>query len=429
MSQTHRIEKKQRPIPLPRQKACNACSQAKVRCDHKPKCTRCEVRSLDCVYPLKTQTNVLSGRPSIEHSPQNAATYTVLDPEESYQSPESLQLQEGAAGRLGPAIESPNLVSSGPNAWTRNDVSAPHRPTRPRAGVDELICSIDPTAIQTRWLNAFIPEADQQPKVAPPAVNHYVAKILKSYAGSIIRNGVNGLPPFVHAKQPGAVADDSPLLKCITLSRLCDKGNSTMAREILESEMLKVFETRSSLDGNHLLCAFQAYLLYVKILHFQLCQEGIVLQQHVINLQQLACDACSVGTVTTAELDHARPQWTPWIVAESKRRTLYTMYLFDNLLCVGDNMPVFIATELRGLPAPAGRLLWRVSSEDMWRTSYNHHLAEWNDSGLRLDELWKPEGLGSAALQRRNDRIDRWLEEADEFCIMLYAVTSGTHGG
>jgi hypothetical protein len=328
------------------------------------------------------------------------------------------------------AFEYPVPRSINKEAWTGDSNLASHETLLPRSGADVLACSIDATAIQNRWLNAFIPEADQKPKIAPPVVNLYVARMLKAYTGTVVHNSADSLPPFVHGKQPDLMSTDSPLLKCFTLSRLCGKGNDTMARELLEAEMLKLFETRSSLDGNRLLCAFQAYLIYVMILYFQLSQhDTAVLQQHIINLQQLACDACSAGTVTAAELDHSRPQWNSWIIVESKRRTLYTMYLFDNLLCVKDNMPVFIATELRSLPAPAGRQLWRASSEELWRSAYNGHLAEWDDSGLRLDELWKAVDMGPDELQRRSNRIDRWLEQADEYCVMLYAVTSGTHGG
>ncbi len=44
-------------------------------------------------------------------------------------------------------------------------------------------------------------------------------------------------------------------------------------------------------------------------------------------------------------------------MAEAKRRTLYTMYLFDNILSAQDGLPTFLSTELRGLAAPAEKSL------------------------------------------------------------------------
>ncbi len=292
------------------------------------------------------------------------------------------------------------------------------------SNVEGLICNIDPSAIQNRWLKMFLPDADQHPKVAPPAINAYVSRMLKAYAGASVRRQV---PPFVHETQ--LLDRASPLVKCLTLCGLCETGKD-IAEELIQQEMSTLFDQRLSFDSDKLLSAFQAYLIYMMVLFFHLGQEdNTSLKQHMFNLQSLACDTCSKGVITKAELEHSRPLWHVWLAAESKRRTLYTMYLFDNLLCVRDGLPVFVATELRGLPAPCGRRLWRTASEEVWRAAYNQYIAQWDERGLMLEELWRPSLAADAIeLQRRNDRIDQWLEDADEYCTMLYAVTSGTHG-
>jgi hypothetical protein len=58
------------------------------------------------------------------------------------------------------------------------------------------------------------------------------------------------------------------------------------------------------------------------------------------------------------------------------------------------------------------------------------HLAEWDEGSLCIDELWPiPEGIGESLIAKRRHRVDNWLENLDEFGIMLYTVTSCTHGG
>jgi hypothetical protein len=276
-----------------------------------------------------------------------------------------------------------------------------------------------------------MPDSEQQPKVAPPAINLYVGRILKAYASGLIRHAV--LPPFVHDQEVMNAKAPSPLLKCLNLVKVCSGTAAdfhAMASQLLEQDMAIIFELRATLDHRAMLGAFQAYLIYVTTLYFVLGQrDNSLLRQHMMNLQQLAFDTCSRGLVCTAELEHIRPQYSDWIVAESTRRTLYTMYLLDNLLCTNDNLPVYIGTELAGLPAPAGQDVWRASSEDKWKSAYNTHLSDWNGSSLSIDELWRvAEDAPEEAIERRRTRIDLWLETVDEYGTFLYAVTSCTHG-
>ena len=203
-----------------------------------------------------------------------------------------------------------------------------------------------------------------------------------------------------------------------------------MATRMLDQEMAAICELKGTYDHLTLLGAFQAYLIYVMTLYFMLDEgQDIDLRQRITKLQELACDTCSRGLVCTAEVAETRPQWPSWIIAESTRRSLYIMYLFDNLLCVEDNIPVYVGTELKGLPAPAGKPLWRATDGESFKAAYNLHLADWNGSGLAIDELWRSsEDVTLEMLVSRRERIDRWLESVDEYGVFLYAVTSCTHG-
>ena len=126
----------------------------------------------------------------------------------------------------------------------------------------------------------------------------------------------------------------------------------------------------------------------------------------------------------------AHPRWETWIVVEAKRRTLYVMYLFDGILASRVNLPIFLGTELHSLPAAASKDLWEATNRGDWERKYNMFLADWNELGPTIDELWPvPDGMDDLSIAKWRSRVDRWLEDVDEFGTMLYAVTVCTHGG
>jgi hypothetical protein len=195
--------------------------------------------------------------------------------------------------------------------------------------------------------------------------------------------------------------------------------------------MTRIFQQIGSYNDLSMLFAFQAYLIYSLVLFFQLNHGADpFLREAMMNLQELACSCSRQGLVCASEQLRTRPRWEAWTVAEAKRRTLFTMYLFDSVLATRDGLPTFIGTELRGLPAPAGRLLWKPDSQRAWEAEYNIYLAEWPTSSLQIEELWPlPQEMDLVGLGKQRQRVDHWLEDADEFGMMLYAVTSCTHGG
>ena len=163
------------------------------------------------------------------------------------------------------------------------------------------------------------------------------------------------------------------------------------------------------------------------VLFFADGQSGeLIDRQVVINLQDFACDVASSGLICPAELSQQRPDWESWIIASTKRRALYTMYLFDNIFCSLNGLPTFLGEELESLPAPASKTLWEASNRAVWKIEYNNHLSAWAGEALRIDELWPaPE----TSVEERRKRVDKWLGSVDEFGMMIFAVALVTHGG
>lgn len=296
----------------------------------------------------------------------------------------------------------------------------------------ELFCPINADDISNRWLNSYVPVPGQKIKEYPTSITAFIYRILKSYAAITVRG--RGVPPFVHASQMMAASARPPLSTCLTLVRICEEplpGSESVAADVLQREMNNLYERRGTYDDMALLAAFQAYLIYSMVLFFRLSHDSNpFLRQAMMNLQGLASSNSRRGLMCIAEQQRVRPRWEAWIVAEARRRTLFAMYLFDSVLSAQDGLPTFLGIELQGLPAPANQLLWRARTRHEWEAEYNIHLADWVGEGFHIDELWPiPANLDELGLLERRSRVDLWLENADEFGTMLYAVTSCTHGG
>ncbi|KAI1736730.1 hypothetical protein F4680DRAFT_246300 [Xylaria scruposa] len=424
---------------ISRQKACQQCALSKAKCDRvETGCSRCVQRGLPCVYSqpgscrgvrqssitherLRCTNEMVEAGPAVDNDiPDNSSIRAVMRSAQS-------SIERDVASPSGLTLGSRHSIDSPGTATAR---SVPGSEIQDFIGL-KLTCPINADHIGNRWLGAYIPLPDQKAKEYPDTTKSFLHRMVKSYVTVAIRG--RGYPPFIHASQIATHLIRSPLSTCLSLVRICERqlpGSEETAAQVLQREMSHLHEQRETYDTITLLCAFQAYLLFTMVLFFRLEQiTSPILRQAVMNLQEIACVSAKRGLVCEAEQQWLRPQWESWIVAEANRRTLYTMYLFDGVLSAHDGLPTFIGTELKGLPAPASHTLWRAQTRLDWETAYNSYLADWNEGGLRIDELWRvPENFDDADVAKRRNRADHWLEGVDEFGTMLYAVTNTTHG-
>jgi hypothetical protein len=405
-----------------RQKACLSCSTAKAKCDRKAEgFNRCSRRHLSCTYPQTVpcgaSTYVANANAEGE---LNSLFYASSNPWPHDTSP-SNNSSATFAGQHYTVNSTLNVVNRLPGLLDALDFSNL-----------ELFCPINPDDIRNRWLNTYVPGPEQKIKEYPASITAYIYRILQSYAGVTVRG--HDVPPFVHASQTIPTSMRPPLSTCLTLVRICEKplpGSEDVAMDVLHGEMNNLYEQHDTYNDMDLLAAFQAYLIYSMVLFFRLGpSSNPFLRQAMMNLQSFASSTSRHGLSCVAEKRGTRPRWEAWIVAESKRRTLFVMYFLDSVLSSQDGLPTLLGTELQGLPAPSSRFLWRAQTRHEWETAYNRHLVNWTKGGLRIDELWPvPEDLSETSLLERRSRVDLWLESVDDFGTMLYAVTSCTHGG
>ncbi|KZL84382.1 lysine-specific permease [Colletotrichum incanum] len=405
-----------------RQKACQQCATSKIKCDRKagsqaslqsgPETTGVRDKSNFEVTCGPASPGIIAENINVQsREPQQVAFHRLGFSETLLFPPTSERIERAAAECLW-ASDTCRFSSHQQRASTI-DSSIPAGSGFYQADeLDfsrlELICPINADDIANRWLNSFVPLPGQKTKDYTPRISAFIHRILRSYANSSIRG--HRVPPFVHWSQLN-LKSSVTLPACISILRTCDKsvaGGLKASAETLQKEITKLFDQHKTADDMALLAIFQAHLIYSLAIFFQLGREHYpFLSQTMINTQELACAAARKGLVCMAEQDGARPTWESWIVAEAKRRTLFTMCLFDSALLTHDGLPTHLATELCGLLAP----------------------AKWPEGGLRIDELWPvPEHLDEDQINSRRSRVDAWLEDLDEFGTMIYAVTSDRDG-
>lgn len=175
-----------------------------------------------------------------------------------------------------------------------------------------------------------------------------------------------------------------------------------------------------------LLSAFQAYLIYALMMYFSpLSGFSPVSDSTIITLMEMAFRTARNGLVCAAEIAHSRPTWESWIVAATKRRAVFTMYLFSSVYNADRLLPDFVAGEMKGVYAPGSKALWNASDRGTWEREYERYLLDWEDGMLEISELWRSEQTGST---ERRHRIERWLQTVDEFGMMIFSVCAHIHG-
>ncbi|UNI23123.1 hypothetical protein JDV02_008961 [Purpureocillium takamizusanense] len=397
----------QRSTPS-RKKSCLQCAKSKVRCGlQRPSCQRCVASKRRCTYASAAPPS-----PAIQAAaPASIATPASLST--AFTEPTGATV---APGRGWPPPTPPSLSQNQARACDAKTLNFDVLDLVPLAGADQ---------IRDRWLRPFLALAGEHevPKAFHPYTLQYITCVLRTYSKQM---GSDGVPPFIHPMQmtTGHVA----LANCYSLARLWHHhaaGSETIVADTIQREMDRLAHERTTSDVEQL-AAFQAYLTYcIMSYFFPIPGRPLVTDTTMVTLQEMAFCAAQGGLVSHAELAGSRPTWESWIVASAKRRAMFAFYLFSSVYNEDNNVPNFPAEELRGVFAPDAKLVWEARARGVWEREYARHLALWPDGPLKISELWRSPETGS---ERQRERIDRWVQAADEFGMMLFAVCVHLHG-
>lgn len=150
-----------------------------------------------------------------------------------------------------------------------------------------------------------------------------------------------------------------------------------------------------------------------------------VTDKTMMSLMEMAFRTARNGLFSASELARSRPSWESWILVAAKRRTIFTMYLFCSVYNADRRLPNFLAHEMRGVYAPGNKALWEAANRETWVKRYDRYLLDWEDGMLEISELWRSAETESA---ERRERIERWVQGADEFGMMIFGVCAHIHG-
>ncbi|KAF7373293.1 C6 finger domain protein [Mycena sanguinolenta] len=376
-----------------RKKSCLKCAEAKARCNlQRPVCSRCQGRGIQCHWFTPAPE---TGLPSA-----SAAAPDVFTP-----------------------LDRPDASTSASPTMTAVEELSNSIVTPGSTGISSAPPILESIRIGSRWMDALLPPPGRIAKKFSPHAVQYMSRVLKSYPKALVRDD-DTLPPILHPFQ--SPAPQQLLVNCRTLLRMWENrapGSEVLVRETIQREMSRVFQEHHSYDHITLLSACQAYLLYSIYLFF--CTDSdtsaLVDTATMINLQELASSMSLRLYPCDAESAAEPPDWDAWIVAEAKRRTLYTMYTFDHVHNYLHDTTSYIGTELGHLPLPAAKGLWAATTASAWRAEYARFSAEWPTSPL-LEDLW-PDPEERVV---RRERADRWVESADEFGMFMFAIANVT---
>ncbi|KAJ5195391.1 uncharacterized protein N7498_008829 [Penicillium cinerascens] len=402
----------------PRKKACQNCTDSKVRCSlERPTCSRCLNRGKQCRYP--------EGSGDVHRS-----------------SPGALSERNSADERLSfePSLASFSPTSTAtafPSPVSGHTSGIPQIYFRPESTqtVDigltfdhvDLVPMADAENVRDRWLQPYLlTGTGQLPKLLSPFTVQFLACVLRSYPNHLLDE--KSLPPFIHPLQVNNKPMPRTMANCFSLVRMWMnrvEGSEAIVLSTVRQEMERLSREDATSDLDTL-CSFQVYLIYLLTAYFSpIDNASLVDDMSIITLQDLAFRTAKAGFTCKAELSRTRPTWESWIIASSKRRTLFTMYLFTNVYNSDKGVPNFLSDELRDILVPESKALWEASDRGSWTREYNRHLSRWEDGMLQISELWRSSETGSEA---RRKRIGRWVQSTDEFGMMLFAVCAHIHG-
>ena len=454
-----------------RRRSCQRCAAAKARCDlGRPQCSRCSTRKTTCEYAnefMSAQDDDIVSPPPIalldndggtgqrEHrlSPPDTnagmpgRTLRLFDetpPGEkvsrSYVTPSSVpgpscdEYPPSLEVTCGPLLP-PQFIEDVPS---ENRAASPKFPPLADTLVERSIQAIvgEPRSqnlmavpemgpMRDRWLYPFLPTSKKACNPEKASVQMY-AQILSTYP-SMMAQGWGCLPPIIHPLQFSGAKELTPLSNCLSLSRMWQDrkpGSESLAKVTIRREMTRLFDEYQTYDEDDLLATMQALLLYAIMAYFssdRTSPEPLVDAGTIMNMQQVSYCLATTGYILPAEETHTRPSWEEWIRASAKRRTIVVLYCFDCVYTTMNGLPMYQCDELRYFPAPAGKLLWQASPREQWERTYNRWLVRWQD---------RPSLLGDLMICRRrsveeSERLQKWIEEVDEFGMMLMIVVDG----
>ncbi|UKZ84185.1 uncharacterized protein TrAFT101_000103 [Trichoderma asperellum] len=204
-----------------------------------------------------------------------------------------------------------------------------------------------------------------------------------------------------------------------------NERNHISVQEQISMEITSLNKTASLKTANNLLASAQAFVIYAILclfpdensVQYEINEEKLILDISEISLR-LASSGLALHEETTGEGKIS--QWHDWTMMSAKRRTILTIYMLTWAWSVWRNYPSFYCHELQLMLAPSPKALWQAPTETEWLPLYQKWFQKWGGDGYRIGEL-----LSISPKHIVDRRTEDWLEEVDEFGMLLMSQVNG----
>ncbi|OJI95794.1 hypothetical protein ASPVEDRAFT_77576 [Aspergillus versicolor CBS 583.65] len=351
--------------PTTRQKACNACVQAKARCSYsQPICARCAKRGMSCEYAARVSKVTDSANDSDRTAARTTEPGGQLDLWGSDSLPWSLDLAD-----IPLDVISDNHNPALPNADSNLVPPSQHdKQYYDVLGIPDIVVVPNPTF-----------EVDPDLSRSDPS---QCLRLLMQYPMLLMKDDFHC--PFAHRSLFSEDVPDMTVLAHTPVAICCASGllskqSAPFVKRTMNAQRHSIIEAYPDYTCMEQWDALHAMLLY-EILDLSPVEEGIRWKQRPRGLVKTSFLArmareYSEKYVETydASLLPSPGTWTKWVVAESARRTVFLANIV-NFLSKRDSQSKKLSVNYQPLgdelilnmPLPCSQTLWAARTEEEW---------------------------------------------------------------
>jgi hypothetical protein len=234
------------------------------------------------------------------------------------------------------------------------------------------------------------------------------------------------LPPLFHHSQFSDPTDETPeLANCITITKMWHgqkPGAELLVQNTIIREVDGILSQFSAASEGAQLRILQVLVIYAVLIlspskgwHFSQSVDKAFFAR-IKRIVQLLVGGNSLY-LQAEKNPHCRLDWKDWIQVTAKRRAVLALYQLQWAYSMYHGVQSFDCRELNFMPAPAAKVLWQARTEREWNALYGRWLQRWRgEAFLQGEFMTVSKGIVL------NERADRWLQETDEFGLIMMSI-------
>ncbi|KAK9244232.1 hypothetical protein V1506DRAFT_542101 [Lipomyces tetrasporus] len=427
-----------RDRPRVRPQSCQACNAAKARCSFQPRCSRCCLKGLECVYNHRN--------PSSRTKSAHLSTTAETPPHMREIQADHLELVSDDLTwdanlnllEMNPAASTTTTSTILAPATVGEDAQAP--PAMAELGV-EMTSSYKTDFLSTIALPPIVSSLDTAGLLAPLPMNsvtaqsnaNYIIQMLRPFPQLMVQKST--FPPFIHPSYCKRGSNNAspilqtPLANCMSIAQMFTPRTAEtkpFVWKTIRMEQRRLLDKMETFDAEELLAAIQVYIIYLIMCIVDDTLRHSEQDLHTLLSFQLLCEQFRKTCAQPFALDEqANPSqsWQDWIFAESRRRVACIWFVISRVICVKTGIPCDTTEVYGALPLPSSQSLWTANCAEVWETEYRASQMQYRRPRLTyFGELIEAQQNSDDEVMRQ--KLDAWHMGADQLGLMLMLATA-----